>query len=129
MAVEVTLRLSEQLVERAKRFSEATQQEVNDVLASTLESLWQNNLTFPELTPPVSSLTDDEVLDMANLKMPVSQNERLGELQQKGKQESLSEIERTELQALLYIYQLGQLRKSAGLAEAVRRGLRFPLSA
>jgi hypothetical protein len=48
--------------------------------------------------------------------------ERLGTLQAKGKIEGLTEAERVELLALLHIYQTGQLRKSEGLAEAVRRG-------
>jgi uncharacterized protein YnzC (UPF0291/DUF896 family) len=57
------------------------------------------------------------------------QNQRLGELQAKGKTTALTESERYELLALLHIYQLGQLRKSEALAEAVRRGLREPLAA
>jgi uncharacterized protein YnzC (UPF0291/DUF896 family) len=56
------------------------------------------------------------------------QNQRLGELQQRGKVIGLTEAERYELLALLRIYQLGQLRKSEALAEAVCRGLRSPLS-
>jgi hypothetical protein len=60
--------------------------------------------------------------------MDASQNERLGTLQAKGKIEGLTEAERVELLALLHIYQTGQLRKSEGLAEAVRRGLRDPLT-
>jgi hypothetical protein len=57
------------------------------------------------------------------------QNQRLGDLQANGKAASLNEAERYELLALLQIYQLGQLRKSEALAEAVKRGLLEPLSA
>jgi hypothetical protein len=56
-------------------------------------------------------------------------NQRLGDLQANGKAASLNEAERYELLALLQIYQLGQLRKSEALAEAVKRGLLEPLSA
>ena len=52
----------------------------------------------------------------------------LAKLQTKGKTTGLSEAERYELLALLQIYQLGQLRKSEALAEAVKRGLQEPLS-
>ena len=55
------------------------------------------------------------------------QNQRLGDLQAKRKATGLTEAERYELLALLQIYQLGQLRKSEALAEAVLRGLRSPL--
>jgi hypothetical protein len=85
--------------------------------------------TDPNLSPEVSGLSDDDVMTIANLKLSEVQNDRLSELQQRGKTTSLSELDRYELIALLQIYQLGQLRKSEALAEAVHRGLRSSLSA
>lgn len=128
MAVEVTLHLPEHLVEHAKRFGEATQREVGQVLADTLEMMWATVGIGPELEPPVSALTDEEVLALANAKMEPVKNDRLGELQARGKADGLTEAERAELLVLLHQYQVGQLRKSQGLAEAVRRGLRGPLT-
>ena len=81
------------------------------------------------LQPPVATLSDAEVTQLADAKMDAAQNQRLGALQAKGKAEGLSAAERYELLALLQIYQLGQLRKSEALAEAVQRGLREPLAA
>jgi hypothetical protein len=129
MSVEVTLTLPEPVVQNAKLFGGATQQEVEDVLTDALE------LMFPMLEdgterlgyPDVTTLADDEVLQLAEAKMDETQNRRLGELQAKGKAEGLSADERYELLALLRIYQIGQLRKSEALAEAVQRGLRKPL--
>jgi hypothetical protein len=83
------------------------------------------NLPDSNLYPPVSSLSDDEVKELARLKLNPGQNDRLGELQTKGKTADLAEIERYELLALLQIYQLGQLRKSEAITESTRRG--FPL--
>lgn len=60
-------------------------------------------------------LSDDEVRDLARLKLSLSQNDRLGELQAKGKTADLAEVERYELLALLQVYQLGQLRKSEAI--------------
>jgi len=128
MTVEVTLYLPENLVERAKRFGEVTQRDVGQVLADTLEMMWATLDPLSDLAPSVSTLSDDEVLALAQAKMDPVQNERLGELQGKGKEEGLTEAERAELLALLHIYQIGQLRKSEGLAEAVRRGLQEPLA-
>ncbi len=125
MAVEVTLMLPEALVEQAKRFGQATQRDVGQVLADALEMMWSTIDTLSDLGPPVSMLSDDEVLTLANSKMDPAQNERLGELQARGKTGQLTEAERAELLALLHIYQIGQLRKSEGLAEAVRRGSSF----
>jgi hypothetical protein len=127
MSVEVTLYLSEHLVEHAKRFGEATQRDVGQVLADTLEMMWATIGTEPELELPVATLTDEEVLALADAKMDPIHNDRLAELQMRGKADGLTAAERGELLALLHLYQIGQLRKSAGLAEAVRRGLRTPL--
>jgi hypothetical protein len=130
MAVEVTLTLPENLVEYAKRLGDATQRDVAAILAEALEMLlptWEN-LSENSSYPSVSSLSNADVLALANSKMDAVQNQRLGELQQRGKTTGLTEAERYELLALLQIYQLGQLRKSEALAEAVQRGLRSPLS-
>jgi hypothetical protein len=127
MSVEVTLRLPEHLVEHAKLFGEATQRDVGQVLADTLAMIWATIGTGPELEAPVSTLTDEEVLALADAKMDPVQNDRLAELQTRGKADGLTEAERIELLSLLHLYQVGQLRKSEGLAEAVRRGLRTPL--
>jgi hypothetical protein len=127
MSVEVTLHLPEHLVEHAKRFGEATQRDVGQVLADTLEMLWATIGTGPELEAQVSTLTDEDVLALADAKMDPVQNDRLAELQTRGKADGLTEVERVELLSLLHLYQVGQLRKSAGLAEVVRRGLRPPL--
>jgi hypothetical protein len=82
------------------------------------------NLPDSNLYSPVSSLSDEEVRSLARLKLSENQNDRLGELQAKGKTSDLAEIERYELLALLQIYQFGQLRKSEAIAESAKRG--FP---
>jgi hypothetical protein len=83
------------------------------------------NLPDSNLCPPISSLSDHEVQDLARLKLSVNQNDRLGELQEKGKASNLVEMERYELLSLLQIYQLGQLRKSEAIAEMAKRGFSF----
>lgn len=128
MAVEITLTLPEELVEQAKHLGQVTQRDVGEVLANTLEMMWSTLDPSLGLNPPTSMLSDAEVLALANSKMDPVQNERLGELQARGKAEGLTEAERSELLALLHIYQTGQLRKSEALAEAVRRGLQKPLA-
>ena len=65
-----------------------------------------------------------KIIELASLKMDAVQNQRLGELQAKGKNTGLTEAEGYELSVLISIYQMGQLRKSMALAEAVKRGLK-----
>ena len=131
MTVAVTLDLPESVIVTAKRLSEVTQQTCEEVLADVLEMMVPILEDTPDscLAPPVSTLTDAEVLLVADATMDATQNQRLGALQATGKATGLSVAERYELLALLQIYQLGHLRKSEALAEAVRRGLRTPLPA
>jgi len=79
--------------------------------------------------PPTLSLSDEKVLELADMNMDSAKNDRLGFLQAKGKQNGLTIEERNELSILLQELQIGRLRKSEALAEAVQRGLQKPLSA
>lgn len=130
MTIEVTLKLSENLIDQARHLGAATQRDLGAVLTDVLEMLWLTVDGVPELetTPSISDLSDHDVLLLADSKMDEVQNQRLGDLQAKGKAEGLTSAERYELLALLQIYQVGQLRKSEALAEVVRRGLREPLT-
>ncbi len=148
MTVEVTIALPESVVEQAKWLGNATLRDVDvrravrsrsvraahvvrpeyieaEVIADTLSMLWSALEGQPDSSfyPPVSSLSDAEVLKLADAKMDAVQNDRLGELQARGKATGLTEAEQMELLALMQIYQIGQLRKSEALAEAVQRGL------
>jgi hypothetical protein len=126
---EITINLPEALVESAQRLGKVTARELSEVLVDTLEIILPafNNLSEISNHGEISLLSDAKVIELANLKMDVVQNQRLGELQAKGKNTGLTEAEGYELLVLMSIYQMGQLRKSMALAEAVRRGLREPL--
>jgi hypothetical protein len=130
MAIEVTLTLPENLIEQARRLGSATQRDAGAVLADALEMMW---LPIEESSSSehssVENLSNDEVLALADSKMDEVQNQRLGNLQTKGKATGLSQAERYELLALLQIYQMGQLHKSEALVEAVCRGLQTPPTA
>ncbi|MGM3306752.1 hypothetical protein ACSQ6I_12400 [Anabaena sp. WFMT] len=129
MTVPITINLPENLVESAQRLGEATARDLSDVLVDPLEIVLPtfNNLSEISINSRISNLSDADVLDIANLKMEAVQNNRLGELQAKGKNTGLTENERYELLVLMSIYQIGQLRKSEGLAEAVKRKIINPL--
>ncbi|MEO0986188.1 MAG: hypothetical protein AAFY20_11630 [Cyanobacteria bacterium J06639_14] len=130
MTIEVTLKLSNGLVEEAQRLGSATSKDASTVLQEALEQIWPTLENFSEeaFFPVISGLEDEKVLQLATGKMPEAQNTRLGELQAAGKAKGLTEPERYELLALLQVYQLGQLRKSEALAEAVKRGLLAPIA-
>lgn len=126
MAIAITLSLPENLIEQAKHFGWATRRDAEAVIAEALEMMWPTLGSLPDdfLHPSVSNLSDADVLALADVKMNPIQNRRLGELQAKGKASGLTMDERCELMALMQICQIGQLRKSEALAEAVQRDLR-----
>jgi hypothetical protein len=66
--VEITIALSENLVESAKRIGNATDRDVSSVLTDTLELLWVMWDNFPPSTPLVniSSLSDREFIKSDN---------------------------------------------------------------
>lgn len=126
---QITINLPESLVESAQGLGKATARDLSEVLIDTLEIILPafNKLSERGNHTEISHLLDAEVIELANLKMDEVQNQRLGELQTKGKNTGLTEAEGYELLVLISIYQMGQLRKSTALAEAVKRGLREPL--
>lgn len=130
MTIPITINLPESLAASVERLGEATAREISDVLLDTLEIVLPtlDNLSEMSINSNIADISDEEVLELANLKMDVFQNQRLGELQAKGKNTGLTAGERYELLILMSLYQIGQLRKSEGLAEAVKRGIKTPLS-
>ncbi|MBS9383117.1 MAG: hypothetical protein HEQ24_02345 [Dolichospermum sp. BR01] len=130
MTIPITINLPESLAASIQRLGEATAREISDVLLDTLEIVLPtlDNLSEMSINSSIPDISDQEVLELANLKMDVVQNQRLGELQAKGKNTGLTAGERYELLILMSLYQMGQLRKSEGLAEAVKRGIKIPLS-
>jgi hypothetical protein len=127
--MKIVLTLPDNIVEDMQSFGQATKRDVSTMLRETLEMMWPawGTVLHRQEYPPVESLSDDEILKLAHSKMAFADNEHLGNLQEKGKNGALSASEQFELLVLIHQYQLEQLRKSEGLAEAVRRGLQAPL--
>ena len=130
MSVEMTINLPDSFAQKVQALQTTTHQNIRDVVLDTLEGLYpmlENSLDL--LSPAISELSDLQLQQLAMSKMDAVQNQRLGNLQTKGKETSLNAAERHELVALFQIYQLGQLRKSEAMAEAVRRGIQLPIAA
>jgi hypothetical protein len=127
MSTQVTVTLSNEGYRRAERLAQIMGRDIADVLADTID------LSLPPLSPPseevkpVSRLSDGEVLALTELQMDPIQDRRLSRLLDRQQAGVLSDAERSELLALLQVYQEGLLRKAQALHEAVRRGLREPL--
>lgn len=120
--------LEARLLAEAKRQGQSLdiflQQLLSQALAVSEPDAWLGEDSLgADLYSPVALLDDDGVIALAQLKLDAGQNERLGDLQAKGKAQGLTQAERYELMMLMQSYRLGLLRKSEALAEAKARGL------
>jgi len=76
----------------------------------------------------ISNLPDREILALTELRMEPKADRRLSKLLEQQQAGSLSDLERAELASLIRSYEMGLLRQSQALAEAVRRALIPPLT-
>lgn len=122
MATQLTVTLADEMYDRIQRLAEQSGVDSAHILTLML------NLSLPSLPEmdlrPLATLTDDEVLAVADSMMDSSQSARLSELLQQQQAERLNASDDNELNVLMAIYTAGQQRKLDGLVEAVKRGLR-----
>jgi predicted DNA-binding protein len=127
MEKQIILTLPDSVLDRAASLAAVVSRPVEKILRETLE------IALPEMghqvEPPVSSLSDDEVVRLTKAQMESRQNARLSKLLDKQQSGILTELERSELYGLFQTYLRLWLRQSEALVEAVRRGLSKPLSA
>jgi hypothetical protein len=128
MSTQVTVTLPDEVYERAERLARLSHREVADVLAEAIAVSLLVLRPQPTVPAPVETLPDAEILALADLQLPAAQDQRLSDLLDRQQAGTITEPERAELAALFQLYQEGLLRKAQALAEAVRRGLREPLS-
>jgi len=128
MSTQVIVTLPDEVYRRAERLAQLTSRNIADVLADTIV------LSLPPLNPlaklpkPITDLSDAELLTLTELQMHPDQDRRLSVLLDHQQAGELPDVERTELLALMQLYQEGLLRKAEALHEAVKRGLREPLA-
>ena len=119
MSVTIVLNIPEETAQQAQVVATTTKRRVEDVLTEWL------NRSAAEI--PVEELPDDEVRQLAAMKMPQSQQDELGDLLDDQREGLLTETGRIRLDELMEIYQDGMLRKAEAIKVAVERGLIPPL--
>lgn len=126
-SIQVTISLPEDVYQRAQRFSRLINRDLASVLAETVGSSLPPMSERVESLPAIAELSDRAVLDIADSMLPTQQDQRLSELLAKQREGELVANETQELEALMQVYNEGWLRKTAGLVEAVKRGLMNPM--
>jgi hypothetical protein len=119
--MEISVKLPNQLYQNVTAIAHAKKKSVASVIKNAVQKAVREESEI--LDRPMADCSDDEVLGVANMKMPVAENTRMSKLLSKQNAATITPLERNELEALLFVFQVGNLRKSQGIYEAVQRGL------
>jgi hypothetical protein len=128
MGCRVTLELPDEVLDRAERLAVLTHRDVAEVLAAAVSAVLPPVDVLSGNGGHIQSLSDAAVLRLAGLGHSPSQDRLLSELLDRQQSETLTDAERRGLLSLMQLYEASWLRQAEALAEAVRRGLREPLS-
>jgi hypothetical protein len=126
MSTQVTLNLPDDTFERATKYAAYAHRDVSEIIAAALASSLPSLDAIDQLRG-MSKLPDDEIVALTELRMEREADIRLSALLDRQQAGELADLERAELAALMRAYEMGLLRQSQALAEAVSRGLRPPL--
>ena len=119
--MEISVKLPNNLYQDISHLAQAKKKSVAAIIKQAVRKAVTEDAHIVER--PLADCSNSEVLALANLKMPEEQANRQSKLLYKNQADTITPLERNELEGLSLIYQMGNLRKSQGIAEAVLRGL------
>jgi DNA-binding transcriptional ArsR family regulator len=119
MSQQITIEVSEQVMQQAMRVAAHTKCSLEEVLA-----LW---LEYAVAEPPFCDLSDAEVLALTELQLTDEQQATLSQLLAQNQEGTLAAEGQKQLDELMRLYEHGLLRKSQALRVAVQRELIAPL--
>jgi hypothetical protein len=126
MSKQVTLTLSNELYQQARRWAAITQQDLDEALIDALYIALNLASDDPPSNNPIGSLSDEELLARCKAAMDPAQGQRLNHLLQKQRMGMLSAEEQRELDTLIHLRNKIWIRQSEAREEARRRGLQEP---
>ena len=119
--MEITVNLPDNVYRNVTELAVRTSRRVDEVIADKLQADFSmENIDNEEL---VAGWSDDDVLALANLKLPEAQSERMSELLDRQQAGMITNVEKSELEMYMEIYNNSNLRKSQGIVEAAKRKL------
>ena len=123
MSKRISLILPDEVYRQAQTLAGRSGRNVAEVLTEAIESSFDPLGLSAAEVHPASEWSDSELLAAAQSMMSPQDDQRLSELLNLQREGMLNVNDREALRNLMNDYQTGLLRKSAGLSEAVRRGL------
>ena len=119
--MEITLNLPENIYQNFAELAKKRSRQDGELITEKIQSdYWLENF---DNEVNLTKLSDVEILEIANLKFSKQQDKRFSQLLEKQREKQLSAIEKLEIEGLLGLYEVANIRKSEGCLEAVRRGL------
>ena len=115
MNQEVTLKISDRIIQQATIAASRKKNRVEEVLSDWLESVFEEKFT--------DKMSDKEILALTKIQISPDEQERLSELLFKNRETGLNKNEQRELDLMIEISERNMLRKSEALRVAVERGL------
>jgi hypothetical protein len=119
--MQTTVNLSENAYQYISGIAQMTEKTIDEVIEETFENRFEREVDLLKKSIALSS--DVEVLALANLQMDEKESDRLSRLLAKNGEGGLSDEEKIELNDLMRVNRLNDLRKAIGIAEALKRGL------
>ena len=117
--MEVTLNLPEKIYQDVSTVAKKSKRKVVDLIVDVV----QEKYSAQALERPLTNLSDEEVLALANLQMPKKQSERHSALLYKNQAGTLKPEEKRELDFFQQVYGVALSRKTEGIYEAIQRNL------
>ena len=129
MTTQLTISLSDELYQGVANFAQLLGKDIREVLSETIALSLAPIVTQNQVPPAVTELSDRELLTLTELTLEPQTDIRLSELLERQQEGLITLPEQSELLGLMQSYQEGWLQKTQAIVEAVKRGLREPLSA
>lgn len=119
--MEVTINLPERVFANLSNAASKSHRRIDEVIAEKIERDFA--VDADELEKQILICSDKEILELARIKMPTGQDERLSRLLNKQNEGNLSGDEQKEIWQLMDLNRLTTLKKAFALREISRRGL------
>jgi hypothetical protein len=119
--MEVTINLPERILANLSSVAEKSHRRIDEVIVEKIEREFA--IDTDELEKQVAVCSDEEILELSEIKMPPEQDERLSNLLNKQTKKNLTANEEKQLWQLMEFNRLTTLKKALALREISRRGL------
>ena len=119
--MEISVKLPNNLYQNVSALAQAKKKSVAEIIKNAVKKAVAEENEM--LERPLADCSDSEVLALPKMKMSSAENKQMSELLGKQSAATITPLERNELDALMRVYQVGNLRKAQGISEAFQRGL------